>query len=118
MKQVRFVVVEAFKDLEDEGRVYRPGENYPHKGPVDVERAKALASEENKLAKPLLHVVEEQVDLSPLGIEDTQTEVAAEVQNVAQQLIDNEKEKQEVTKPPVKKATRKKVAEGDESTTD
>lgn len=66
MKQVRLVVKKAFKDLVGNDHIYYEGDNYPVKGPVDIERVLSLISDQNKQGEPLLEIVEEEVDYSAL----------------------------------------------------
>lgn len=99
MKQVRIVVLKGFKDLQDENRIYQPGENYPFKGPVDPTRIKELASEDNRLGEPLLEFLEEEIDFSILGIVD----------QVLKEKIDSAPGFEAP-----KKTTKKKVVEEDE----
>jgi|SRR5690625_1144789 len=57
-----YIVVHAFKDLEDGGRVYHKDDPYP-KNPnlkLSEERIAQLTSKDNKIGKPLIKVIKEQ----------------------------------------------------------
>ncbi len=108
MKQVRFVVKEAFRDLEDENRVYQPGENYPFKGAAVPERVKELSTDDNKQGKPLIRVVEEEVDYTIIGIEEPKVQQEQTNQQQTQEQEDT------VVETPAKKTIRKKAVESDE----
>lgn len=55
---MKYVVKRDFADLQDNGRVYRVGDTYPHPG-VDAsdERIKELSSGSNKIGVPLIEAV-------------------------------------------------------------
>lgn len=51
----KFVVINAFKDLEDEGHIYKPGQFYPREGSkLNEERADFLSSMDNPKKKAFL----------------------------------------------------------------
>lgn len=63
----KYVVVNDFADIEDERYIYRVGDKFPRHGRAKKARIKELASDENKLGKPVIEevveeVVEEEVD--------------------------------------------------------
>lgn len=116
MKQVRFVVKEAFRDLEDENRVYQPGENYPVKGAAVPERVRELSTNDNKQGKPLIRVVEEEVDYTVIGIDEPKTQQGqTDQQQKQQEKTESEPPKKEAE---TKKTAAKKVAETDEGGAD
>jgi hypothetical protein len=49
-----YKVIRAFRDKEDDHRVYRKGDTFPAKGKVSKERVTKLLSSENKVGKPLI----------------------------------------------------------------
>ncbi|WGG44177.1 hypothetical protein [Rossellomorea sp. DA94] len=49
-----YKVIRAFRDIENEHRVYRKGDTFPAKGKVSKERISELLSTENKVGKPLI----------------------------------------------------------------
>jgi hypothetical protein len=49
-----YKVIRAFRDLEDDHRVYRKGDTFPAKNKVSKERVSELLSSENKVGKPLI----------------------------------------------------------------
>lgn len=63
-----YKVIRAFRDIEDNHRVYRKGDPFPAKGKVSKERISELLSSENKVGKPLIEhlgVESEEVDQEP-----------------------------------------------------
>lgn len=51
----KFVVIKDFKDLKDNGYIYRAGDFYPREGvELDEERAEELASDKNRRKEPLI----------------------------------------------------------------
>lgn len=51
----KFVVIKDFKDLKDNGYIYRAGDFYPREGvELDEERAKELATAKNRRKEPLI----------------------------------------------------------------
>lgn len=55
-------VIEYFHDLQDKGHHYNVGDTFPREGvSVDKERIKELSSSSNKLGKPLIEKVKEEV---------------------------------------------------------
>ena len=55
----KFVVIRDFKDLKDGNHIYRVNDKYPHKGRVNIERAKELSSKNNKRGIPLIKEIKE-----------------------------------------------------------
>jgi hypothetical protein len=49
-----YKVIRAFRDIENDHRVYRKGDTFPAKGKVSKERVSELLSSENKVGKPLI----------------------------------------------------------------
>ena len=50
-----WVVLSDFTDLEDDGREYRTGDNYPRSGYVpDARRLEALSTDRNRQHRPLI----------------------------------------------------------------
>ena len=50
-----YKVIEYFYDLQDDNHVYEPGDKFPWEGViVKKERYEELASDKNKLGKPLI----------------------------------------------------------------
>lgn len=50
-----YKVIEYFYDLQDDNHVYEPGDKFPREGViVKKERYEELASDKNKLGKPLI----------------------------------------------------------------
>ncbi|MGM0853080.1 MAG: hypothetical protein ACQEWI_10775 [Bacillota bacterium] len=49
-----YKVIRAFRDKEDDQRVYRKGDTFPAKGKVSKERVAELLSSENRVGKPLI----------------------------------------------------------------
>ncbi|WP_197035347.1 hypothetical protein [Rossellomorea vietnamensis] len=49
-----YKVIRAFRDIENDHRVYRKGDTFPAKGKVSKERISELLSTENKVGKPLI----------------------------------------------------------------
>ncbi|KSU63649.1 hypothetical protein AS034_05220 [[Bacillus] enclensis] len=65
-----YKVIRAFRDIEDDHRVYRKGDTFPSKGKVSKERISELSSTENKVGKPLIEqlgVGSEEADQEPEG---------------------------------------------------
>lgn len=63
-----YKVIRAFRDIENDHRVYRKGDTFPAKGKVSKERISELLSTENKVGKPLieqLRVDSEEADQEP-----------------------------------------------------
>lgn len=55
---MRYVVIEAFCDMQDGDREYAPGDIYPkYQGLADEARIKELASAGNKLGRPLIKAI-------------------------------------------------------------
>lgn len=52
-KQKTYVVVHRFKDLQDNNKIYRPGDKYNHVGKLK-ERIAELTSKNNKIGKVLI----------------------------------------------------------------
>lgn len=51
----KFVVIKDFKDLKDNGYIYRAGDFYPREGvELDEDRAEELASDKNRRKEPLI----------------------------------------------------------------
>lgn len=51
----KFVVIKDFKDLKDNGYIYRAGDFYPRDGvELDEDRAEELASDKNRRKEPLI----------------------------------------------------------------
>ena len=57
---MEYRVIERFKDLQDNGRVYEVGDVY--QGPKSKKRIDELSGEENKIGKPLIEKVNEKSD--------------------------------------------------------
>lgn len=51
-------VITAFADLQDGGRVYKAGDDYPKKGEPDLDRVRELSGRGNKLGMPLIEEYE------------------------------------------------------------
>lgn len=53
-----YIVINKFKDLEDNNHIYQNGDKYPREGisieDIPLERIKALASNQNKIGKVLI----------------------------------------------------------------
>ena len=50
-----YKVIEYFYDLQDDNHIYNPGDTFPREGViVKKERYEELASDKNKLGKPLI----------------------------------------------------------------
>lgn len=75
---MKYIVIEQFADLLDNGHVYHPGNTFPRDGvTVKKNRLQELASDENKLHRPLIKVgdkVEKEAD-KPFDEEVTAPEV-------------------------------------------
>lgn len=56
-KQKSYVVVHRFKDLQDNDKIYRPGDKFNHVGKTK-ERIAELASKNNKIGKVLIREAE------------------------------------------------------------
>lgn len=56
---MKYKVIKDFKDLQDNGHVYRTGDKYPRKGKVKSERAEELSTTKNKLKTPVIEEVKE-----------------------------------------------------------
>jgi hypothetical protein len=54
MRGMPYKVIRAFRDKENDQRVYRKGDTFPAKGKVSKERVAELLSSENKVGKPLI----------------------------------------------------------------
>jgi hypothetical protein len=65
-----YKVIRAFRDKEDDHRVYRKGDTFPAKGKVSKERVSELLSTENKVGKPLIE---------QLGVESEEADQESEV---------------------------------------
>lgn len=57
---MEYRVIERFKDLQDNDRVYEVGDAY--QGPKSKKRIAELSGEENKIGKPLIEKVNEKSD--------------------------------------------------------
>lgn len=57
---MEYRVIERFKDLQDNDRVYEVGEVY--QGPKSKKRIAELSGDENKIGKPLIEKVNEKSD--------------------------------------------------------
>ena len=56
-----YKVIKMFKDLKDNGYLYKEGDAYPREGKkVAKKRIAELASEENRRGEPLIAEVEEE----------------------------------------------------------
>lgn len=60
---MEYRVIERFKDLQDNDRVYEVGEVY--QGPKSKKRIAELSGEGNKIGKPLIEKVNEKSDKKP-----------------------------------------------------
>lgn len=57
---MRYVVIEAFIDLEDESHLYRAGNEYPRPGvKPSKKRLEALTTRNNNVGRPLIRKVRE-----------------------------------------------------------
>ena len=55
-----YKVIERFMDLQDDNYIYEVGDSYPREGAdPTLERIRALASNSNKIGKPLIEEVAE-----------------------------------------------------------
>ena len=53
-----YTVIEAFRDLRDDGHVYRAGDAFPRDGvTVDKARLDELAGDTNRMGRPLIKAV-------------------------------------------------------------
>ena len=53
-------VINPFRDLKDNNRLYSVGDTFPHNGvEVDAERIAELASDKNRLCVPLIEEIAE-----------------------------------------------------------
>lgn len=61
MSKVKYEVVQKFKDVQDNGKVYQKGDRYPKplNKKVSEERLNELASTSNKLGQPVIKVIGE-----------------------------------------------------------
>ncbi len=57
---MEYRVIERFKDLQDNDRVYEVGDVY--QGPKSKKRIAELSGEENKIGRPLIEKVNEKSD--------------------------------------------------------
>ena len=57
---MEYRVIERFKDLQDNDRVYEVGDVY--QGPKSKKRIAELSGEENKIGRPLIEKVNEKPD--------------------------------------------------------
>lgn len=55
----KYVVIQDFKDLQDNDHIYRVGDEYPRSGRTKKARVDELASENNKIGQPLIKEVGE-----------------------------------------------------------
>ena len=63
---MKYTVIEAFVDLQDNNHLYRVGDEFPHPGKdVSFARIDELASAKNLLGKPLISANEEAVKAEP-----------------------------------------------------
>ena len=60
---MEYRVIERFKDLQDNDRIYEVGEIY--QGPKSKKRIAELSGEEHKIGKPLIEKVNEKSDKKP-----------------------------------------------------
>ena len=59
---MKYKVIKAFADLQDNKHIYGIGDEYPRKGySPTAERIAELSSEKNLLKKPIIQLVEEPV---------------------------------------------------------
>jgi hypothetical protein len=55
-----YTTIRSFYDLQDDNRMYRPGDTYPRDGlTVTDSRIEELASDRNRLGMPVIKLVEE-----------------------------------------------------------
>lgn len=57
---MKYKVIRAFKDLQDENHIYHVGDKYPRKGRIKKERIEQLSTNDNKHGKPLIIEVGEE----------------------------------------------------------
>jgi hypothetical protein len=72
-----YKVIRAFRDIQDDHRVYRKEDTFPAKGKVSKERITELLSTENKVGKPLIEqlgVEPEEADQEPEGSKQSSEE--------------------------------------------
>lgn len=55
----KHVVIQDFKDLQDNEHIYRKGDKFPHAGRVKKERIEELSTENNKIGMPVIQEVGE-----------------------------------------------------------
>lgn len=60
---MEYRVIERFKDLQDNDRIYEVGDFY--QGPKSKKRIAELSGDENKIGKPLIEKVNEKSDKKP-----------------------------------------------------
>ena len=78
---MKYIVLSAFVDLQDEKHVYGVGDEYPRKGySPSAKRVDELSTGKNLLQKPLIQVVEE-----PKVVQEVVQEVVEEPEVVAEE---------------------------------
>lgn len=55
----KYVVIKAFKDLQDNNYIYKAGDKFPRSGRAKKERIEELSTTNNKLGEVLIQKVEE-----------------------------------------------------------
>ena len=72
----KYEVIHDFTDVQDERHVYRVGDKFPRRGRAKKARLAELMSKKNKIGKPLIVEVEEEVEVEEVA-EDVAEEVDA-----------------------------------------
>ena len=83
---MRYVVIEHFCDMGDNGRSYNVGDSYPRKGlSVTDNRLKALATAENALHRPLIKLVESE----KVKIEEESAKAPTPVETIEKPVVES-----------------------------
>jgi hypothetical protein len=81
---MRFRVIEAFVDLQDNNHLYQAGDNYPRSGAdVSLTRINELASAQNNMGMPLIEEVKEEKEKVVAPKAETKAEAKVEVEEKA-----------------------------------
>ncbi len=55
----KYIVIKAFRDLQDNMHLYREGDKYPRRGRAKKERIEELLTDKNRAGVPLIAEVKE-----------------------------------------------------------
>lgn len=64
MSKAKYIVIESFKDLHDNNKVYKKGEHYPKPSnkKVSKKRIDELSTDKNKIGAPVIEEIKREED--------------------------------------------------------